>query len=102
VNLIDRILSSLGLVPAPEPPTLPPHIYKIGGSWGDAIEWRDVENGLVVGWKCRIPYVGDVLMAPMKSGRIGRYRFLSIKRKYDPPDMFFGIVEFERYEDDAS
>lgn len=96
MNLIDEILKRFG-VGAPRAV----HTYTIGGGWGDLIEWRRTSNeaSRVVGWKRRIPLVGDVLLAPMESGKTGRYRFMKIKRPGNPIDMFFADVEFVGYEE---
>lgn len=62
--------------------------YKYGGDWHDAIEWFNFDLKKVVGWKKRIPEVGDILLTSTN-----KYVFKEITRCSDPKDMFFGIVE---------
>jgi len=72
-------------------------------SWGNRIEWHDFERRTVVGWIDRTAMfgsstpshgvcVGDDLICPMQSGKIGRFRFTEVKYERDPPDMFIGKV----------
>jgi hypothetical protein len=65
-------------------------VYEVGGGWGDAINVMD--GWSVVGWKYRIPEVGDELRVPMRSGTTMRCAFVKIKRCGDPSDMFFADV----------
>lgn len=69
-----------------------PREYHMGGGWGDAINFTDVEKGHVVGWKFYIPVVGDILYVPMKSGRTAKCVFTEVECCYDPSDMFFGKI----------
>lgn len=78
--------------------------YRIGGSWGDAINWfeREQFDGKhlffrIMGWKTPKPQVGDYLTDKMKSGKVGRFVFQTIEPCEDPPDMFFGDVAFLDY-----
>lgn len=77
-----------------------PTIYKMGGGWGDCIEWVDIKTGEVTGWKTPLPMEGDILLVPMKSGKIGKYVFTHIKRCGDPKDMFFATIRFWEYADE--
>lgn len=68
--------------------------YEIGGVWGMSVQWfGDTPGTKVVGWMSRRPRIGDILLAPMQSGRIGKYVFTDVDYKLDPKDMFFGDVE---------
>jgi hypothetical protein len=100
MSLIDEILARFG-VPRTRPSAPPqPTVYQLGGDWGDAIGWRTRPHAAdrrVVGWQKRIPEVGDLLHAEMQSGRVGVFRFKSVRRPGDPPDMFFADVEFVGY-----
>ena len=76
--------------------------HKVGGGWGDAINWfpkgqfakqplaPDAEYG-VVGWKSRRPIVGETLLAEFKLSWM-KFKFVSVDWKYNPPDMFFAKV----------
>lgn len=97
MSLIDEILERFG-VRRTQPDAPEPTVYRLGGGWGDAIEWWPYESTRVMGWKRCVPCVGDVLLAPMQSGKMGRYRFVKVRRPGDPPDMFFADVEFVGYE----
>lgn len=68
--------------------------FAVGGMWGDAINWQDVERGCVVGWKRQHPKVGDLLKSSMQSGKTGVFRFRSVEPQENPRDMFFGHVDF--------
>lgn len=76
-----------------------PEVYKIGGGWGNAITWLSADNLKVSGFKPYIlggvgrPQIGDLLHTPLKSGKIGEYRFIAVHYCSDPDDMFFGVVE---------
>lgn len=72
-------------------------IFKMGGGWGDAINWMNIEpnkNGeyRVVGWKTPKPQTGDKLESKMESGKIGVFVFKAIEHCGDPQDMFFANV----------
>lgn len=80
-----------------------PTVYKIGGGWGDSIQWsEDKARWRVHGWKYRIPEVGDELRAAMTSGKTCRFVFLRIDRCWDPPDMFFADVYPVAYTDGSA
>ncbi len=70
-----------------------PKTYIVGGSWGNKIQWLEVDKGKVVGWKSCRPTKGDLLEAPMKSGKVGVFKFVEVKLCGDPRDMFFATVE---------
>lgn len=88
----------------PEPRILPDaRTYQMGGGWGCAINWMDdppvvPNSGKVVGWKSRKPRVGDLLETKMRSGKVGTLVFTEIRPCGDPPDMFFGTVEWVKVE----
>lgn len=75
--------------------------YKIGGGWGDRIEWLNPERFSepfdekthfhVAGWKAVKPSVGDGLVGEFEKSRIW-FRFVKIRHCGDPPDMFFAEV----------
>lgn len=67
--------------------------------WGDSIDWWDYDKRRIVGHVTPMIQVGDIVHCKMKSGRIGCYEVVSVDRKYDPPDMFFGTVEDRGYVD---
>jgi hypothetical protein len=81
-----------------------------GGGWGRHVEWgpgdyKPDENGTVGVWghMPHEPQPGDLLIATMTSGTDGVFRFVSVERCADPPDMFFGRVEPVGYvTDDAA
>lgn len=80
-------------------------IYKLGGGWGDRIEffsgWKSgSELQRVVGWKFRKPKINDELSVPMESGRTAIFKFVSAEHCPDPKDMFFADVEFVGYKED--
>lgn len=71
-------------------------------TWEIRIEWFDYAD-LRVSGHISIPrhvQVGDLLEAPMKSGRIGVFRFVKVDYCRDPDDMFFGTVEVVGYKDE--
>lgn len=74
-------------------------IYQTGGGWGDRIAFQDYKKGTVVGYKPRIPRVGDLLHAELQSGRTGVFRFTEIELT-SVHDMFFGHVEVVGYLDE--
>lgn len=74
----------------------PRRVYKIGGGWGNRIEFSDWEKRRVVGWKAHIPERGDRLIAELTMG-MAKFRFASVERCSDPPDMFFATLEDEGY-----
>lgn len=76
--------------------------YKVGGGWGDAINWfqRDQfdkqplhpeSRYTVVGWKSVRPKVGQTLMGEFQNSWM-KFKFVSVDLKSDPPDMFFAEV----------
>lgn len=76
-----------------------PHLYHIGGVWGDAVRWSSWEARKVVGWKARRPIIGDYLTSTMESGRRAVFQFTKVEYMGDPPDMFFGEVTDLNYVD---
>ena len=76
-----------------------PFTYRLGGGWGDRIEWWKIGTK-IVGWKEPLPQKGDVLLAPMASGKTGRFVMGKIEAQRDPRDMFFADVRFEGYEEE--
>ncbi|MFW6009077.1 MAG: hypothetical protein ACOCP8_07430 [archaeon] len=68
-------------------------VYKIGGGWGDRIEWFDFKKRKVVGWKNNKPQKFDLLISKMESGKVVVFTFINIEYCSDPHDMFFGIVK---------
>lgn len=74
--------------------------FKMGGGWGNRIEWtypnqfKDVENQKTFrchGWKTPRPNVGDTLLAEFESSWI-TFEFVSVDYCDDPADMFFATV----------
>ena len=78
-------------------PNLNAHRFKVGGGWGDAINWFGEKPDMVVGWKRKKPKVGDILECEMQSGKMGEFVFEKVDYKHDPPDMFFADVRFVGY-----
>lgn len=74
--------------------------YKIGGGWGDTIDWLDWDNRKVVGWKHRRPNKGDILVAEMGSGKTAAFEFMDVKYCGDPNDMFFAKLRDVGYSDE--
>lgn len=78
--------------------------YKVGGFWGDAIDFvqlppNDKGHCKVYGFKKDRPRKGDELLVKMSSGKMGVWRFKEVTYEWDPPDMFFGLVKFHHYLD---
>ncbi len=92
--------TALGLRPPVPAKWEPSMTFQIGGGWGNAVNWFDLDKLRVVGWQSRRPNVGDGLLAEMVSGRTYVYRFVAVDYKLDPPDMFFGTVKAVCYLDD--
>ncbi len=77
--------------------------YKVGGGWGDAINWfpdssqfdttplADGAEYKVVGWKCKRPNVGQTLMAEFTNSWM-LFEFTEVRLCDDPKDMFFATV----------
>lgn len=83
-------------------------LYKIGGGWGNHIGWSDLkefdtpkERFHVYGHQPRKPQKGDFLTAEMKSGKTAVFVFADVTYCGDPPDMFFGAVDFIGYSDEV-
>lgn len=84
-------------------------MYQIGGGWGNHVKWANLkefetprERFSVYGHKQRIPQLGDCLTADMKSGKTAVFVFSEVERPGDPPDMFFGKVDFIGYSDEVN
>lgn len=74
--------------------------YRIGGDWGDSIQWfpSDQWNDSVVkklysvvGWKDQKPKPKDILIGEFQRSWI-TFEFVSVEYKINPPDMFFAKV----------
>lgn len=67
--------------------------------WGNSIRWMNVEKGQISGHLSypHEPYKGDILLAKMQSGKIGKFIFREIEWCGNPSDMFFSTVEFAGY-----
>jgi hypothetical protein len=66
--------------------------------WGNSVQWTNYQAMRVHGWCEPRPTRGDILKAPMKSGRVGIFIFKDVEYCRDPQDMFFATVapfEFE-------
>jgi hypothetical protein len=69
------------------------HRFTAKKTWEEPFSWHKPENvfnhmsGDGHLW-CR-PKVGDVMLIPMASGKVARYKVLDVKLCYDPGDMFF-------------
>lgn len=76
-------------------------VYRIKSGWSYAIEWSSPEQFSeqrstfdVTGWQRKKPERGDLLDAPMKSGKTSRFVFLSVTNVQRVHDMFFGVVGY--------
>ena len=83
----------------------PRRMYKLGGGWGNAIQFSTYKKGSAIqrvhGFKHRFPQPGDVLQVPMESGKPGYWRFTEIEPCGDPRDMFFATISILGYEDEG-
>lgn len=68
-------------------------------SWGNSIQWQNVEKRRIVGWQDQIPRKGDVILAAMQSGKVGRFLVTKVDPCRDPADMFFATVKDDGYLD---
>lgn len=78
------------------------HAYHICSGWGNRISWSRPEQFHVEhtddtrfdvdGHQERIPKIGDTLEGEFKSGH-RKFRFVSVKPCWDPPDQFFAQVK---------
>jgi hypothetical protein len=75
-------------------------VHTFSRDWGNTIAWTSYERGTVYGLKQRRPELGDLIVAKMKSGRVGVFQFVEVTHPGDPPDMFFGKVEGLGYRDE--
>ena len=75
--------------------------FEIGGGWGNAINWNNVdwknlnfEKDLadVVGWKTPIPEIGQTLVGEFSKCFV-KFSFTEIEPCHNPSDMFFGKVK---------
>ena len=81
--------------------------YEIGGGWGNAINWfpdnqfnepfGPDKTFRVIGWKPRIPRVGDTIKGEFEKSWIW-FEFVEVERCGDPRDMFFGTVQATQQE----
>lgn len=76
------------------------HVYSVGGTWGNKIEWFDFERRRIVGWKSILPRQNDLLLSNMKSGKTAIFKIGVVENCNDPRDMFFAYVEFIGYLED--
>jgi hypothetical protein len=76
-------------------------LFKVGGGWGNSIEWTSFPSS-VHGWKTPLPVAGDVLAAPMESGKTLVLIFSKVRPCGDPADMFFADVEAVGYSDEIA
>jgi len=80
----------------------PPHVYKFGGGWGDALNFDNVRTGRCHGFKRRIAKVGDLATYETTSGKMVVCQFTEVEPCGDPVDMFFGTVDIIDYTDTAA
>ena len=75
--------------------------YKIGGTWGNCIEWMvddwakvnfELDELKCYGFNSRIPKVGDYLLCEMQRSYM-KFMFVSIRPCRYPDDMFFATVK---------
>lgn len=101
VDWVNNVFKATIKTPEVEPEIIERRLFTIHSGWGHHIEWReDFSNRKVWGHLPDLPEAGDYLEAEMKSGRKAIFRFVSVDRQRDPPDMFFGKVEDVGYRDE--
>lgn len=61
--------------------------------WGDSISWMSVDDSRIYGFLSQRPRKGDFILAPMESGKVGKFKIVELETKSDPPDMFFATVK---------
>lgn len=62
--------------------------------WGDNIGWTNYERREIYGFSTPWLYDTDTeIRSEMESGKIARFKIISIEYKLDPRDMFFAKVE---------
>ena len=61
--------------------------------WGDSILFCNYNKREIAGHLTPLPKVGDEFQVKMVSGKIGRFKIVSVSYCGNPADMFFGIVE---------
>lgn len=67
--------------------------------WGDSIGWIDFSRRCISGHLTPKPKVGDEFQTRMDSGKIGRFKIISVEYCSDPNDMFFATVSDIGYTD---
>ena len=77
-----------------------PTLYEMFGGWGNRIEWFDIANRKISGWKQRRPVVGDLIRCPMESGKSCLFKVISVNYMSDPADMFFAETKPIGYMED--
>ena len=76
--------------------------YKIGGGWGDSIQWQHPERFMkeeltseslfaVYGFKQKMPKIGDTLIGEFTKSYM-HFVFTEVEPCTDPSDMFFATV----------
>ena len=83
---------------SPPTPSRPPITWDImqHQGWGDQISWFDYQRMRLTGHTPILrprPEPGDILLCPMQSGKIGKFRFVRLEHKSDPPDMWFADMK---------
>lgn len=78
------------------------HAYKMCSGWGNRISWTRPEQFHVDhdddtrfdvnGHQHRVPEIGDTLEAEFEKS-VRRFKFVSVKQCWDPPDQFFAQVK---------
>lgn len=61
--------------------------------WSNSISFFNWETRRLVGHTTPLPCVGDEFLAPMFSGKTGKFILISVEYCHDPSDMWFGIVK---------
>ncbi len=61
--------------------------------WGDNITWLNWNKRRLCGHTTPHPSVGDELLCPFISGKVGRFKFKTVTPCCDPRDMWFADAE---------
>jgi hypothetical protein len=75
--------------------------YKIGGGWGDHIEWLVDDWSSVDFSKDKLEIAGHQRVTPKRGNTLVgefeksfiKFKFLDVRPCNDPPDMFFATVK---------
>lgn len=71
-------------------------------SFAHHVNWFNVDTGRVYGFFLGVgdrprPKDGDIILAPMESGKIGRFAMYDVRIPHDPGDQFFASTQWLGY-----